>query len=244
MAEYMSAPKANLFRVPPHVPDERAVLADSLASALQPVLDHFPKDGQTVVVYGLGIIGQHILRLLRALGAQCRVVAVARHPFQRDLALGGGADTALINPRRADLGETVGAALLPTTLGGGNLEGGADLFFDCVGSAHSFQEGLLALRGRGTYVLVATASRLRSVDVSSIWFRELRITGSMAYAYGDYRGERVRTYALAVDLLSRDGYPTEGLLSHVFQLSEYGAAFQAAMDKKRSRSVKIALDVR
>ncbi len=244
MAEYMSAPRENLFKVPPHVPDERAVLADSLASALQPVLDHFPKEGQTVVVYGLGIIGQHILRSSRALGARCRVVGVARHPFQRDLALSGGADTALLNPRRAELGEHVGAALLPTTLGGGNLEGGADLFFDCVGTAHSFQEGLLALRGRGTYVLVATASRLGSVDVSSIWFRELKITGSMAYAYGDHSGERVRTYALAVDLLSRDDYPSEGLLSHVFPLSEYGAAFQAAMDKKRSRSVKVALDVR
>jgi threonine dehydrogenase-like Zn-dependent dehydrogenase len=244
MAEYMSAPAENLFRVPPHVPDERAVLADSLASALQPVLDHFPEDGQKVVVYGLGIVGQHILRLLKALDARCRIVAVARHPFQRELALSGGADTALINPPRAELGRCIGAALLPTTLGGGNLEGGADLFFDCVGSAHSFQEGLLALRGGGTYVLVATAARLRGVDVSSIWFRELKVTGSMAYAYGEYRGERVRTYALAADLLSRDYYPCEGLLSHVFPISEYGAAFQAAMDKKRSRSVKVALDVR
>ncbi|NTW35980.1 MAG: zinc-binding dehydrogenase, partial [Syntrophobacteraceae bacterium] len=117
-----------------------------------------------VVVYGLGIVGQHILRLLRALGARCRIVAVARHPFQRELALSGGADAALINPPRAELGECIGAALLPTTLGGGNLEGGADLLFDCVGSAHSFQEGLLALRGGGTYVLVATAARLRGVE--------------------------------------------------------------------------------
>ncbi|NTW35979.1 MAG: hypothetical protein HGB17_07585 [Syntrophobacteraceae bacterium] len=72
----------------------------------------------------------------------------------------------------------------------------------------------------------------------------MKVTGSMAYAYGEYRGERVRTYALAADLLCRDDYPCEGLLSHVLPISEYGAAFQAAMDKKRSRSVKVALDVR
>lgn len=244
MAEYSSAPPENLFKVPAQVSDERAVLTDSVASALQPVLDHFPEDGQTVVVYGLGSIGQHILRCLRILGSRARLLAVARHPCQRELALAGGADVVLMNPRRWELGSRLGARLLPTTLGGGNLEGGADLFFDCVGSSHSFQEGLIALRGRGTYVMVGTAASLRSVDVSSLWFRELRVTGSMAYAYGVFRGERVRTYELALELLSREDYPVDGLLTHLFPLADYAEAFGAAMDKRQRRSVKVALDLR
>ena len=73
-------------------------------------------------------------------------------------------------------------------VGGGNLEGGADLFFDCVGSTTSLQEGLLALRSRGTYVLVGTAASLGPVDFSSLWFRELTLTGSAMYAYGVFRG--------------------------------------------------------
>lgn len=244
MAEYTSAPSENLFKVPASVSDEKAVLADSVASALQPVLDHFPGDGQAVVVYGMGSIGQHMLRCLRALGSRARLVAVARHHFQGELALSGGADVVLMNPDRSELGRCLGARLLPTTLGGGNLEGGADLIFDCVGSSHSFQESLIALRGRGTYVMVGTGERLRSVDVSSLWLRELRVTGSVGYGYGTYRGKRVRTYALALELLTREDYPVSGLLTHCFPLEEYGTAFKVAMDKGRWKCVKAALNPR
>ncbi len=244
MAQSLAAHPSRLVRLPESLPDERAVLTDSLASALQPVLDHFPQDGDTLVVYGAGIIGQHIIRALRALGSSARLVAVARHPFQQKLAQAGGADVILAEPGRLELGKAVGAQFLPTTLGGGNLEGGADLFFDCVGTKTSLQEGLLALRGRGTYVLVGTAGALGRVDFSSLWFRELRLSGSAMYAYGLFQGRRVRTYELAVDLLARGDYPAAGLLSHIFPLKDYREAFQVAFDKSRHQSVKVALDLR
>ena len=97
------------MRLPDNVPDEAAVLTDSLASALQPVLDNFPEDRETVVIYGAGIIGQHLIRLLRVLGSKARVVAVARYRFQEELALKGGAEVVMSNPSRALLGEAVGA---------------------------------------------------------------------------------------------------------------------------------------
>ncbi|MBW1992706.1 MAG: zinc-binding dehydrogenase, partial [Deltaproteobacteria bacterium] len=88
---------------------------------------------------------------------------MARHPFQQELAQTGGADEVLLRPTRAELAEALGGRLLPTTMGGGNIEGGAEVVFDCVGSRKSLQEGLLALRGRGTYVLVGTAATLGRV---------------------------------------------------------------------------------
>jgi threonine dehydrogenase-like Zn-dependent dehydrogenase len=244
MAEFLAAPPANLLPLPEELPDEDAVLVDSLASALQPALTHFPSHHETVVVYGAGIIGQQLLRALRALGSQARLVVVARHPFQAELARAGGADTVLQSPSRRLLGQELGARFLPTTLGGGNLEGGAHRFFDCVGSRRSVQEGLLALRARGTYVLVGTAGRVSGLDLSSLWFRELRLTGSAMYAHGHWQGRRVVTYELAIDLLSRPGYPRKGLLTHLFPLREYVQAFSAAMDKRRHLSVKVALDLR
>ncbi|MGB8990677.1 MAG: zinc-binding dehydrogenase [Desulfobaccales bacterium] len=244
MAELMAAHPSRLVRVPDTVPDEAAVLTDSMASALQPLLDHFPNDGDTVVVYGAGIIGQHLLRLLRALGGKARVVMVARYRFQEELAIAGGADVVMSSPSRTLLGDAVGARSVPTTLGGGNLEGGADLFFDCVGSSSSLQEGLLSLRGRGTYVLVGTAGVLGPVDFSSLWFRELRLTGSAMYAHGVCRGETVRTYAKVVELLARGDYPSQGLVSHRFRLEEYRRAFQVAFDKRRHQSLKVVLDLR
>ncbi|MGA9755284.1 MAG: zinc-binding dehydrogenase [Desulfobaccales bacterium] len=244
MAEMMAAHPSRLVRVPDNLPDEVAVLADSLASALQPVLDHFPDDRHTVVIYGAGIIGQHLIRLLRALGSAARVVMVARYPFQAELAIEGGASVVMSNPGRTLLGDAVGARLVLTTLGGGNLEGGADLFFDCVGSKTSLQEGLLTLRGRGTYVLVGTAGALGPVDISSLWFRELKLTGSSTYAYGVCQGQTVRTYPKAVELLARGDYPSQGLVSHLFPLADYRRAFQAAFDKRRHQSLKVVLDLR
>ncbi len=244
MAEMMAAHPSRLVRVPENVPDEAAVLVDSMASALQPLLDNFPADDDLVVIFGAGIIGQHVLRLLRALGSAARVVMVSRYPFQAELARAGGAEVILSNPGRAALGDAVGAHLVPTTLGGGNLEGGAQWFFDCVGSTGSLQEGLLSLRGRGTYVMVGTAGTLGPVDVSSLWFRELRLTGSSMYAHGVRHGRQVRTYEQAVELLARGDYPYQGLVSHLFPLRDYRRAFKTAFDKRRHQSLKVALDLR
>jgi len=244
MAEMMAGHPSRLVRLPDHLPDEVAVLTDSVASALQPVLDNFPADRDTVIIYGAGIIGQHLLRLLRALGSKARVVMVARYRFQEELALEGGADVVISNPSRALLGEAVGARLVDTTLGGGNLEGGADLFFDCVGSTSSLQEGLLTLKGRGTYVMVGTAGTLGPVDFSSLWFRELKLTGSAMYAHGVCQGRTVRTYEKAVELLARGDYPCRGLVSHLFPLADYRRAFKTAFDKRRHQSLKVVLDLR
>lgn len=244
MAEYLAAPPESLVRLPEELPEEAAVLVDSLASALQPVLDHFPADSDTVVIYGAGIIGQQLLRALRALGSAARVVMVARYPFQAMLAQTGGADLILLSPSRRELGEAVGARYLPTTLGGGNLEGGAHRFFDCVGSRTSVQEGVVALRARGTYVLVGTAGRVGPLDLSSLWFRELRLCGSAMYGQGIFQAQPRRTYELAVELLSRSPAAWAGLLTHTFPLQDYVRAFRAAFDKRRHHSVKVALDPR
>ena len=244
LAELMAAPPANLFRLPPDLPDETAVLADSLASALQPVLDNFPPDAATVVIYGAGIIGQQLLRALKGLGCGARLVVVARYPFQERLAAAGGADHVLLKPNRRQLGEALGCKFLSTTLGGGNLEGGADFFFDCVGSKNSFQAGLLALRARGTFVMVGTAGTVGQVDLSSLWFRELRLTGSAMYAYGHLQGRRQRTYQVALDLLASKDFPAAGLLTHTFPLQRYHQIFQTALDKRHHESVKVAVDLR
>jgi threonine dehydrogenase-like Zn-dependent dehydrogenase len=170
-------------------------------------------------------------------------VVISRHPFQQELARQGGADLVLASPKRKDIGEAVRARVLPTTLGGGNLEGGADIVFDCVANTHTFQESLLALRGRGTYVMVGTAGTLGPVDVSSLWFRELRVVGTSCYSFADFRGQRVRTYQKAMEMLAGN-YPCEGLLSHVYPLSEFKRAFKTAFDKSRHKSVKVAIDLR
>lgn len=243
MADYSIAHPSRLIRVPLNLPDEAAVLTDSLASALHPVLRHFPGNDQCVLIFGAGILGQQVLRSLRALGSSARTIVVARHSFQRDLAYAGGADEVLMSPSRIEIGRAVKARFLPTTLGGGNLEGGADLLFDCVGTRHSLQEGLLALRARGKLVMVATIGSVGPVDFSSLWFRELHVTGSAFYSESDFQGRRMRTYQRAIDLLASEKTLFSNLVSHIFPLASYQDAFRTAIDKRTWKSMKVAFSL-
>jgi len=64
------------------------------------------------------------------------------------------------------------------------------------------------------------------------------------YAYSHLKGGRVRTFQVAVDLLSRGDYPTAGLVTQTFPLRDYRRAFQAALDKPHHQSVKVVMDLR
>ena len=244
MAPECHAHPAQLVRVPDGLDDRRAVLTDSLACALQAVLPVFPPDDATVLVLGAGILGQHVVRSLRAFGSTARVIVTARHAFQRDAALAGGADAALRSPGRRELAEAAGGRFLPTTLGGGQVEGGAGLVFDCAGGTASLQEGLVQLRPRGTLVLVATSGAVGPIDLSPLWFRELRVTGSSLCGTTEFRGTRERTYERAVRLLAERPDLWHGLVTHVVPLREHARAFRTADDKARFRSLKVAIDPR
>jgi threonine dehydrogenase-like Zn-dependent dehydrogenase len=93
-------------------------------------------------------------------------------------------------------------------------------------------------------VLVGTAGVLGRVDLSSLWFRELHLTGSSCYAWSSFQGQRVRTFEMAVTLLAAGNYPARDLVTQIFPLSKHAKAFQATFDKVRHRSVKVALDPR
>jgi len=244
MAERTAAHPSKILPVPDSLSDEDAVLVDSMASVAQPILENFPEPADTALVYGAGVLGQHAVRVLRALGFAGRLVVVARHGFQAELAKKGGADVVLRSPGRKELAKALDGTFVPTTMGGGNVEGGADIIYDCIASRSTVQESLLALRARGRYVMIGTAGTLKGVDFSSLWFRELQMTGSASYATAMWQGERVRTYQVCLDLLASGSYPTAGLLTGLFRLNDWKKAFQSAFDKSGTNSMKAAFDLR
>ena len=133
-----------------HLPDEVAVLTDSLASALQPVLDHFPQDDDTVVIYGAGIIGQHLVRLLRALGSKARVIMVARYPFQEESGPSRGRRPGPDGPRTGPNWDRPWApGCCPPPWGAATWRAGRTSSSTASATAVPCRRGLLALRGRG-----------------------------------------------------------------------------------------------
>ena len=85
----------------------------------------------------------------------------------------------------------------------GQLTGGADVVFDCVGSAASITEALALVRPRGRVVLVGMPGKV-SVDLAPLWHREITLVGTYAYGNetppGPDAPER-RSFELAIDLV-------------------------------------------
>jgi len=237
------AHESQIFRVPPHVDDLNAVMAEPFAVALRAVLLNPPRQGDTCLVIGSGAIGVLVAAALRALGHSSRVLALARHPFQAELARRYGADEVI--PARGDyrakVAETLGTNLLRPVLGPPVLEGGAELVFECAGGSRAFADALRLAAPGGRVVLVGLTGVPRNADCSFIWLRELTVRGSFCYGVEGPEGDRIRTFARALNLMAQ-GLDLSPLVTHRFPLEEYREAFRTVTSKAASGAVRAVFE--
>lgn len=238
--EYVAAHVSQIFPIADALPREHAVLIDSIASALQPVAQHLPRNDATVLVYGAGVIGLHAVQCLRAAGFTGRLFVVARHPVQVAWAKKLGATECLSGDLYRVVADVTHARLHKPTIGPPVLDGGVDCVFDCVGSSATIDASLRLTRRRGKVVLVGTAGVMK-VDAVPLWFKEVTLIGSSMYAHSAINGRRARTYQHVIDWLAAGKLQLDGFVTHTFPISDYAQAFNVALDKKRHNSVKVVL---
>jgi threonine dehydrogenase-like Zn-dependent dehydrogenase len=115
---------------------------------------------------------------------------------------------------------------------------GAEVVFDCVGSASSIDDALAIVRPREQVVLVGMPGRV-AVDLTGLWHKEIRLVG--AYAYGqESTGER--TFDLAFDLVAGAGLGR--LVSATYSLDRYRDAIDHAANAGARGAVKVVFDLR
>ena len=238
-AEELSAPGWRCVRVPDHLPDEDAVLAEPVAIAMHAVGRHAPEPGQRALVLGPGTIGMSTLMALRALAPQAEVTVAGLGGFADDLAKNLGA-AHLIHGTRTDLVEeargVTGGVLRKPIMGRPVLDqGGFDIVYDCVGSEQTIDDSLRMLRPGGRLVLVATSGR-QKVDWTLVWFRELSIVGTVFYAA---EADGRRAMAQAVEVLDHVR-PGARMVSHRFGLAEHTDALLTAAKGPGAQAVKVA----
>lgn len=247
-SEEFIAHRSQLISVPDHVSDEAAVLAEPFAVSLHAVLRNMPRDDDTVLVIGGGIIGLVTIAALRALGSKARIVAIARYDFQALEAQRLGADVVLGKTRGKELErkltETLGARSLKPVLGPDVIVGGAQVVFDCVGSSSSMEQALRFADAGGTVVMIGLATKLDGIDWTPVWLNELTIRGAFAYAMEEYQGEQLATMQLAVRLLAEGQADIEHLVTHRFKLDDYAEALRTVTNKSGSGVIKAVFDFR
>ena len=235
------AHQSQLFRVPDNVSDENALMLEPFSVTLHAVMRNFPKDDDTVLVLGAGVIGLCTVAALRTLGSGARVIVVAKYPFQGEMAQGFGEDE-VVYLREGDyfqaLAEATGGKLYKPLLGKRVLVGGADVVYECVGSANSIDDSLRLTRSGGTVVLVGLAAIPKGVDCTPIWLNELTIKGSYWCSTETVRGRRVRTFQLALDWMAEGKLDLAPMVTHRFRLDDYKRALAVTADKGRHQVVK------
>lgn len=247
----MVAHPSQLHVVPPGMSDEAAVIVEPTACAVHGALAAVAGGvDETVVVLGTGTLGLLTIAALRRFTQAGTVVAVAKHPVQRELALSLGA-TMVVDP--AELKRAVRRTTGSLALGDGHIDrltGGADVVIDCVGSEASLTESLAVVRPKGRITMVGMPGHVH-VDLTGLWQREITLAGAYAYGTevvvsppGDTSGadRRARTFDLAFELV--EAADLGRLVTATYPLARFTDAVAHAAAAGSRGAVKIAFDLR
>ncbi|HKG50385.1 MAG TPA: alcohol dehydrogenase catalytic domain-containing protein [Actinomycetales bacterium] len=240
--ERLTAHRSQLHAVPDGLDDERAVLVEPLACAVQLARRAQVPAGGSVLVSGAGAVGLFAVLALRELTDAGRITVIAKHGHQADLARAFGAtdvaapDEAMRAVRRTTRAMRVAPRDLPPLaqrrVGGSEmLLGGVDVGVDAVGSTSSLDTVLRSTRAGGRVVLSGMPS---GADLSPAWFRELEVAGTYA-STGDAFDVAMRLAAEA---------PLDGVVGGRYPLHRWREALDHAHSAGRLGTVKVCFDVR
>lgn len=234
---------SQLHRVPDSLPDEAAVAVEPLACAVHAALKANPGPEDTALVIGAGSVGLFTIAALSGLTEVGRIICVAKHTRQREEALRLGADQVVL-PKETytALPAMLGTETHEPELGKPVVMGGAERVFECVGSPSTMEDALRLTKPGGEVSLVGMPGAKSSLDLTALWYKEIRFAGTYAYGIENYRGERVKSFELAVRLAPE--ISLEKLVGPRFKLEEYRAAISAARSAGREGNVKVVFDHR
>jgi L-iditol 2-dehydrogenase len=218
-AEWVAIPSRIAYRLPDGVSFEQAAMVEAVAVAVHAVGRAAPKLGGGAVVIGAGMIGQLIIQALRAAGCG-KLIVVDLDQSRLETARRFGADACL----------TAGSPELAETIQG-LTGGGAELAFEAVGAAESFQTAVSAVRKGGTVALVGNIRPEVTLPLQSVVTREVSLVGCCASS-----GE----YPACLELMSRGKIDVQSLISAVAPL-EQGAEWFGRLYRGEAGLMKVIL---
>lgn len=226
----MVAHRSQMHRVPDDLADETAVLVEPLACAIRSVRRARVEHDATVLIVGAGSVGLLTLIALRARAEAGRVLVVAKHRGQADLVRAWGAEAVGVDDALGAVRRSTRAFRLDPQLGSSFLLGGADISFECAGSASALDLALRATRAGGRVVLSGMPA---GADLSPAWFRELELTGS-------YSGTGAFDESMELCAEAELGK----LVAAAYPLARFREAIDHAFSAGKLGAVKVAFDPR
>jgi len=213
-------------------------MVEPVACSVHAALSSPPGEGRVATVIGAGTIGLATIAAIRSLRDDVTtVIAVAKHPEQRRLARQLGADF-VAGPD--ELRRAVRRATGSWILDSGQLTGGADVVFDCVGTSESLSESTAVAAPGATVVLAGMPGHV-GVDLTALWQRELRLAGAYAYGPERHAGDR-HSFDLAMQLIAE--HDLGRLVSARYPLDRHSDALEHASHAGVRGATKVVFDMR
>jgi threonine dehydrogenase-like Zn-dependent dehydrogenase len=225
----MVAHTSQLVDVPDDLTDEAAVMIEPTACAAHAAARY---DGHETVIIGGGTVGLLTLVAITATRDKDRsgpLIVTARYVEQRRLAEELGADIVCTPDELPRWVRSTSKSMVV----GDQLTCGFSHVVDCVGSSESLQQALSVVAPGGDVQLVGMPGNV-SIELTSLWHREVAIRGSYAYTRDDFN--------TAIEVVRR--FDLGRLVSATYPLADYKDAIAHAASAGRRGAVKIAFDMR
>ncbi len=228
MAEYFRVPATNLndtLRLPDDVGDEDGALVEPLACVVKSLDRAGPMVDRSILIIGLGVMGQLHVVLARHYGARL-IMAADLEESRCQHARGLGADL-VINAAREDMvarieRETSGAGVEVVIVGPATVT--------------AIEQGLACASRGGTVVqFMGTPPEERlSLSTFDYYFRELRLIPS--YSCGPPDTKR------ALELIAARAVRAEQVVTHRYPLAAAAEAYHTAATDKRAIKTLVTFD--
>lgn len=221
MAEYFLVPETNLAHdtlpIPDHVSDADAALTEPTACVVKSLERAGNVAGASVLIIGLGIMGQLHVLLAKHLGAR-QVIGADLVAARCAHASGLGAD-AVIDASTTDLR----AAVLERTDGEG-----AEIVIAGPATTEAIDLGLACAARGGTVVqfMGTPPGTTLSISTNDLYFREIRLVPSYSCGPPDTRA--------ALRWISEGVVRAEHVVTHRFPLEETPRAYEVAATDRTS----------
>ena len=202
----MTIPARNAVPLPDNVSDvDAAPIGCGVTTAVHAAKLAQLASGEWTVVYGVGGVGFGLVQLARSMGA--RVIAVGRSAAKLERARELGAEATI------DAGAGDVAGRIRALTGGA----GADVVFECVGTAESMAAASASLGRRGRLVFVGYSPDSFTVHPIQLVVFEQKVMGSV--------GATLQDLHEAVDLVARGVVRT--VVDRTLPLEEFQSGLDA-----------------
>lgn len=219
IAEYVSAPIENVYRLPEGMSLEKAALTEPLSCCIHGLDKLEVAVGDKVALVGLGAIGAMMLELLKISGAS-EITVIEPNEEKRELALKMGADRFVSSNDKDEIARL-------------SERGDINRVIECVGNKYA-QDTALTVAGMGATVVffgVADAAERLLISAYDAFKKELTVKTSYVNPHTTDR---------ALKILSSRSFNSEWLISGIISMEE---ALEEIRNPKLTKRGKVLVKI-